>query len=55
MAENGRVADEGKKSHCFLGNQVLLCHNDVFKSILVLSGLMQNKQCKDTPSSSKKV
>lgn len=31
MAENGRVADEGKKSHCFVGNQVLLCHNDVFK------------------------
>jgi hypothetical protein len=25
------------------------------KSILVLNGLMQNKQCKDIPSSSKKV
>jgi len=55
MAKNGGDADEGNKSHCFLGNQVLFCHNDAFKSILVLKGLMQKKQCKDTPSISKKV
>jgi hypothetical protein len=46
MAENGRVADEGKKSHCFWGNQLLLCQNHVFKSILVLNGFLQNKQCR---------
>lgn len=33
MAENGRVADNGRSHAAFLGNQVLLCHNDVFKSI----------------------
>lgn len=42
MAENGRIADEGKKSHCVLGSQVLLGYIDVFKSNLALNGLMQN-------------